>query len=140
MVELMAHSPDILLLTEVWTGPRRALPSWPGFTAFEARGPRAGHDGVAAYVANRLTAVVWRSRPADGVLWLRLSGVLPGGRSLFLAVCYFPPLTPGMEAREADAALFQRLAADWVAASRQGTPVLSGDFNARTKSGKDWPG
>ena len=32
------------------------------------------------------------------------------------------------------------LQTDWVAALRQGTPVLAGDLNARTTTARDWPG
>ena len=88
-----------------------------------------------------MPATAWRSRPADGVLWVLLHGALAGGHTWAVAVCYFrPPTQPAREAEEDAAAWFARLAADWVEAEQAGwIPTVAGDLNARTAAAPDWP-
>lgn len=170
------HAPDIFLLTETHVGQQQPLPAREGYTAFQAAGPRAGRGGVAAYVRSGMSAEIWRSNPKDGVLWLRLPGALPGGRTLFLAVCYWPPrpaagkrrpwkaapripagstrsrhrrqpcsrarreaMSAAEAADEEDQQWLARRAAEWVAASALGVPLIAGDLNSRIGTAPDWP-
>lgn len=82
---------DVAAFTETWT--RSDPPPLPGHERGFGAPRRDGRGGVAAHLADSLRgrAVEWKRRPADGVIWLRISGVagLPG--DLLLAVCYLPP-------------------------------------------------
>ena len=86
------------------------------------------------------TAVLWRSRPADGVLWVRLDGGPAQGLEcpILLCACYLPPA--GSPACPRDTAgWWAALAADWAEAAAVGAPLLAGDLNARTATLPDWP-
>ena len=135
------HKAHVCLLTEAKLPHDCPPPTVAGCTAHLAARPRAeGRGGGAlAYAVERLAATIWRSRPADGVLWLRLPGALAGGRTLVLANCYWRPRLRGAEGAEADTAWLERLAADWVAAASIGVPIIMGDLNARTGTAPDWP-
>ncbi len=93
---------------------------------------------MAALVAPSLTAELWRSEAADGVLWLLLHGALAGGRSLALCACYHRP--PAAADHEEAAAWYERRAAEWQAAVAAGhVPALAGDLNAHVGTEPDWP-
>ena len=133
-----------MLLTELH---KTKHPRADGFTTFAAPRPGSDAGGVAVLIRSQLAPQLWRQRPGEGVLWVRLPVALPDGADLFLAVCYNPPYQRGgrskEEAEEEEAGWWERLAHDWVAAARLGVPVVAGDFNdfppSRTKSCPDFP-
>ncbi|EFN50669.1 hypothetical protein CHLNCDRAFT_55652, partial [Chlorella variabilis] len=142
VVELQVRFPALsaMLLTELH---KTKHPRADGFTTFAAPRPGSDAGGVAVLIRSQLAPQLWRQRPGEGVLWVRLPVALPDGADLFLAVCYNPPYQRGgrskEEAEEEEAGWWERLAHDWVAAARLGVPVVAGDFNARTKSCPDFP-
>ena len=87
---------DVWLLTETWQRTSAQLPILPGMQRSYAAprpGGRDGSGGVAVYLSDTLAcqAHVWRMRPRDGVLWLRMRGVWGLPCDLLVAVCYLPP-------------------------------------------------
>ena len=91
--------PHAIALTEPWISEAKPLPSLVGYgRVFEAPRP-GGRGGVSLSLADSwaVTAKEWagHSRPADGVLWVRIDGALPEGQVLLLVVCYLPPVGSG---------------------------------------------
>lgn len=135
---LAAERPDGILVVEPWHHP---LPSVDGYSrCFEAArsGAAAGRGGVAQMWADSMPARValWRARPADGVLWVTLTGLLP--QPLYVCLCYLPPKHSGGCPADLES-WWQRLGADVAAAAAWDWILLAGDFNARTRTEPDWP-
>lgn len=139
--ELGGCCPALMLLAETHTTANRPLPVPAGWVAFQAPRPRGQGGGVAALAHSSTRAVAWRSRPADGVLWVQLPGALAGSRTWAVAVCYHrPPTRAAREEEEEAAGWYARLAAEWVEAEAAGwIPTVVGDLNARTAAAPDWP-
>ena len=119
--------PAGIVLVETWQLVGEELPvPFPGATTITA--PRPGGRGGVAYVHldGNSRAAVWRSRPADGVLWVRLDGVPVGlGCPLLLGVCYLPPAGSQRGPRDLGR-WWAALAADWAEALAVGAPLLAG--------------
>lgn len=134
-MDVLPRRPDVILLAETHEGDQKVVPSVEGYRLFSAPGPR-GRGGVAALVSERCPASrvsLWRSRPEQGVLWVRLDGAGPGGATLLVVVAYLPPSNNTPED------WFAELAVDWAAALGVGVPFLLGDLNAHTGTAEDWP-
>ena len=133
--EMVGGRPHIWLVPETWL--RGDATSLPGLRrTFSA--PRGGdRGGVAQLVADELECQVhvWKSRPADGVLWLRYSGIPGLSADLLVAVCYLPPNQRPLVIKE----WFQALEAECADARAAGLVLVGGDINARTAARADGP-
>ena len=136
---LRARGCDLMCIPETHTTEHHPFPHpGGGHTVLEARQPRLWGGGVAAVARPGLPMAEWRSRPADGVLWVRLPGVLLGGHTLALAVCYHQPSMQRGGVAEA-AEWYRHLRAEWTAALDAGmVPCICGDLNARVAALPDW--
>jgi hypothetical protein len=78
-----------MVLLKTWLRPDAELEvPLPGATTLTAPRPR-GRAGVACvHWDSSSMAAVWRSRLADGVLWVRLDGVPLAARSVLLAASW----------------------------------------------------
>ena len=143
-MELATDRPNAIALTETWTTETKPLPSLPRYgRVFEAPRPGGGgRGGVSLSLADSwgVAAKEWagRSRPADGVLWVRIDGALPEAQVLFVAVCYLPPVGSGGCPQEREE-WWQKLRQDWAEAEGLGLPLWCGDTNAHTGCKPDWP-
>ena len=118
------------------------LPWLPGYgCSFAAPRPATaaatGRGGVVQQWADQLAARVegWRSRPADGVQWVRVLGVL--SEPLSVGVCYLAPKRSGGAPADEDS-WWLHLAQEVAEAEAAGLVILAGDFNARTRMEADW--
>ncbi|KAL4447354.1 hypothetical protein ABPG77_007387 [Micractinium sp. CCAP 211/92] len=102
------------------------------------QGAAEGRGGVAQLWADDLSAQaeLWRSRSADGVLWVIIHSLLE--RPLLVGTCYLPPKGSGGCPSDLDG-WWLRLALDVADAAGTGSIILTGDLNARTGSLPDWP-
>ena len=137
---LAAESPAIICMVEVWLAAGEPLPAVEGYNRTFALPRPDGRGGVACLLADWLPveASLWRSRAADGMLWVQLSSLLPGSEALMLAVAYMPPQGSGGCPAE-PLVWWQVLAAEWAEAEAHGLQLLAGDLNARTACWPDWP-
>lgn len=140
---LAAEGPDAVLLVETHQRHDTALPRLAGFgRSFQAPRPAGvaavGRGGVAQHWADSCTARVrqWRSRAADGVLWVRVEGAL--ATPLHVGLCYLAPRGSGGAPLDADS-WWLRLGQDVAEAETAGLVLLAGDLNARTQDQPDWP-
>lgn len=140
---LAEEQPDAILLVETHRQAGERLPQLPGFgRCFEAPRPAtaagAGRGGVAQLWADEQAARVemWRSRPADGVVWVRITGALLV--PLHVALCYIAPRGSGGAPADEDRWWLQ-LAQEAAEAEAAGLVVLTGDVNSRTRVEPDWP-
>ena len=129
-----------LLLVEVHLQPSWPLPRLAGFSRQHVAARPDGRGGVAILLADwwPVQAALWRSTPADGRLWLRVTGLLPDDCPLMLGVAYLPPRGSGGCPADLDGH-FLRWQLEVAEAEAEG-PVLCGlDGNARVGSEADWP-
>ena len=134
-------STNILIITESWLEGTE-VPAIPGFPYSFGLGRRAAavagtatRGGVAVYIRSLPghSATVWRSRAADGVLWIQLNEPEP----MCIAVCYLPPSHSGGCPRDVGQ-WFRNLADDITDAQALGRVLVAGDFNARTATLPDY--
>ena len=135
-LRLHLNNTDFICLTETWLKPHTVPPALPGFTAFTS--PRQtvcrgrGHGGTVIYVRNLLAPYcsIFRKSLDGDVLWLQARlPQLP--RPIILGCVYLRP-------SEDHQHQFETLTTDLSDISSFGTPVLLGDFNARTGSEPGW--
>ena len=129
---LFVSTCDVFVLTETKLDSHSKLACPDGFEAFSKpavrlRGGRGISGGIAIFhrMAAHRTACQWRIRP--NCLWIRLDGVLSNG-PLFLCAVYLPP---GDHNRHFDQTFWSTFESDVSDASRLGTALVLGDFNAR---------
>ena len=129
-----------LLLVETHQRPGWPLPRLHGFSRQFAAARPDGHGGVAILLADwwPVQAALWRSSPADGRLWLRVTGLLPDSRPLMLGVGYLPPRDSGGCPADIDG-YFLRWQLEVAEAEAEGPALLGIDGNARVGSEEDWP-
>lgn len=129
-----------LLLVEIHLRPGWPLPQLNGFSRQFAAARPDGRGGVAILLADwwPVEAALWRSCPADGRLWLRVTDLLPDGCPLMLGVGYLPPRSCGGCPADLDGH-FLRWQLEVAEAEAEG-PVLFGmDSNTRVGTEEDWP-
>ena len=134
------QQPAALLLAEIHLQPGEALPRLPGYSRVFVAARPDGYGGVAILLADswKVAAALWRSDAADGRLWVRVQGALPGGLPLFLGTAYLPPQgSPGCP--EDVPAWFLRHADVLAEAEAAGAALHAMDANGRTASLPDWP-
>ena len=134
------QQPAALLLAEIHLQPGEALPRLPGYSRVFVAARPDGYGGVSILLADswKVAAALWRSDAADGRLWVRVQGALPGGLPLFLGTAYLPPQgSPGCP--EDVQAWFLRHADVLAEAEAAGAALHAMDANGRTASLPDWP-
>ncbi len=119
---------DLAAFTETWV--RGDAPPLPGYERGYSAPRRDGRGGVAAHLADnqRCRFLEWKRRPEDGVLWLRISGVVGLPADLLVAVCYLPPDCRRARLTE----WIDTLISEVAEAMAVGLVMVVGDLNART--------
>jgi hypothetical protein len=93
-------SSDILFITETHESPVRPLPDITGYHQFSAcrqetrsSGGIRGSGGVACFVRDSLRSRISLVATDEFArfMWVRVRGVSPLPRDIYIVVCYFPP-------------------------------------------------